>query len=280
MIARISTERVFSLPCFEGLRLLRRYTTEFPNEPLTDLLSLISRVEADAESLDMEASVYLSTLVETDCPLDGPMFYQSCIRAILLKHQPLWARAMRSGRKRFVRTLEPDDQDVFAAAGLLDDFAPYDVVSWWDEVSGLGRVIADHAQMEQAREAELLTIEQERLKLKDAGIFKEPEWPGLDDNFAGYDVLSYEYGSSGIENRLIEVKSTIVSPLRFYVTQNEWGTAKRTGDPYIFHIWDMSKTPPILHVRRVDDVAPHIPSDNGNGRWNTAIIPIGSTTGA
>ena len=274
MTVVISTERIFSLPCFEGLRLLRRYMDDFRDISLPDLLSLIDRVEADAPSLDMEASVQLSTLVEADCPLDGPTFYQSCIRAILLKHQPIWSKTMRSGRKRFVNSLNPDDQDVFAAAGLLDDFAPPNVVTWWDEVSGFGRVISDQAKIEQGRAAEMLTLERERSRLKGIGILREPEWPGLDDNFAGYDVLSYEHGPTGVVNRLIEVKSTIVSPLRFFITRHEWRKAKNTGGRYIFHIWDMSKEPPVLHTRSVAEVAPHIPTDNGKGSWNNAVIPV------
>ena len=121
MTVDISKERIFSLPCFEGLRLLRRYRDNFPDLPIPNLLSLIDSVEADARSLDMEASVHLSALVEADCPLVGPIFYQSCIKAFLLEHKPIWSKAMRSGRKRFVSSLDPDGRDVFAAAGLMDD---------------------------------------------------------------------------------------------------------------------------------------------------------------
>ena len=101
----------------------------------------------------------------------------------------------------------------------------------------------------------MLTLERERSRLKGFGILREPEWSGLDDNFAGYDVLSYEHGPTGVVNRLIEVKSTIVSPLRFYITRQEWRKAKSTGGRYIFHTWDMSKEPPVLHTRSVAEVA-------------------------
>jgi hypothetical protein len=40
-------------------------------------------------------------------------------------------------------------------------------------------------QNKQEREAEALTIEYERNRLKSLGINKEPEWIGLDDTFAG-----------------------------------------------------------------------------------------------
>ena len=274
MTVDISTQRLFSLPCFEGLRLFRNYRNNYRELSLTDLLELIDSVEADAPSLDMQASVCLSSYVEEDCPMQGPFFYQSCIKAILLKRQPIWSKVMRSGRKRFVNSLNPDDRDVFVAAGLMDDPPSVEVVTWWDEVSGLARVISDRAKIEQGREAEVLTLEHERSRLNAAGIVKEPEWPGLDDNFAGYDVLSYDPGPMGVVNRLIEVKSTTASPLRFIISRNEWRKAAQSGKAYIFHIWDMNRRPPVLHTRTVAEVAPHIPSDNGIGKWINAEVPL------
>jgi hypothetical protein len=274
MSGGISTERLFALPCFEGLRLYRRYAANYPNLGANDLLSLIDEIEADAHTLDMEASVYLSTLVETQISLDGHEFYQACIKGVLIKHQPIWAKLMRQGRRRFVRRLDTNDQDVFAAAGLMDIPAPLNVVTWWDSVSGIARLISDHHKMEQGRAAEILTLEHERVRLASIGITKEPEWPGLDDNFAGYDVLSYDHGPSGMINRLIEVKSTTVSPLRFIITRNEWEKAKKAGASYIFHVWNMKPSKPVLHERSVADVEPHIPDDNGKGYWKNAEIPV------
>lgn len=278
MTTPFPTERIFSLPCFEGLRLLRRYILRHPQMAIPELLTMIEQVEADAQSLDLEASVHLSTLVEIDCPLDGHLFYQSCIKAVLVKHQPLWARAMRSGRRRFVQTLDPNDQDVFAAAGLMDDPTPDHVVVWWDAIYGHARLMTDQEKMAQGRSAEILTLRHERERLASLGIAREPLWPGFDDNYAGYDVLSYDHGPTGLQNRLIEVKSTSVSPLRFFLSRGEWKKAEQTGDAYVFHVWDMNKQPPDLHIRTVQDVKPHIPSDNGNGQWNNVLVPVGSAS--
>lgn len=274
MSGTISTERLFSLPCFEGLRLFRKYMADHPDLTIPDLVSLIDRVEADALSLDMEASVYLSEIVEKDCPLDGHAFYQTCIRGVLLKHQPTWAKLMRQGRQRFVKKLDPNDQDIFAAAGLMENPTPLHVVTWWDSVSGYARLLTDQEKMEQGRAAEILTLEYERERLKALGIDLEPKWPGFDDNFAGYDVLSYDHGPHGIQNKLIEVKSTTASPLRFILTRNEWDKAEQAGDSYRFHVWDMTQVPPLLVERAVSDVAPHIPADSGKGRWTNTQVPV------
>ncbi|NKC27772.1 DUF3883 domain-containing protein [Ochrobactrum ciceri] len=158
----------------------------------------------------------------------------------------------------------------------MDDPTPHHVVVWWDIVSGYARLRSDQEKMEQGRFAEILTLDHERERLKAMGIDKQPEWPGFDDNYAGYDVLSYDHGHTGIQTRLIEVKSTSVSPLRFILTRNEWNKAEKSSDAYIFHIWDMSKDKPALHVRRVADIAPHIPADNGKGKWNNVSVPVTS----
>ena len=270
----ISTERIFSLPCLEGLRLLRQYRSMHPNLGSSDLIALIENVEADGESLDLIASKHLDTLVDQNCSMDGSLFYQACIKAILVKHQPIWSKTMRAGRSRFIRILDLNEQDVFAAAGLMDDPPPIEVIKWWDDVSGQARMITDLSKMEQGRAAELLTLEHECQRLAGIGISKAPEWPGLDDNYAGYDVLSYDVGEFGLVNRMIEVKSTTASPLRFYVTRNEWNRAQKAPSAYLFHIWDMSQDSEILYIRTVADVAPHIPSDNKKGVWSTAEIRV------
>lgn len=268
------TERVFALSAFEGVRLIRTYAAKQPDVPVEELLPIIEHIESDAPNLDLQASLYLHGLVELECPLTGDRFYQACITAVVTKHQPNWCKAMKQGRMRFLDSLEQDDKDVFAAAGLAEEPPPIEVVTWWDTVSGYARLLADIEKMEQARKAEALSMEHERQRLKALGIDKDPEWKGLDDNFAGYDVLSYDLGEFAPTNRVIEVKSTIASPLRFIVSRNEWEQAVKFGSAYIFHIWDMQKVPPALCELTVAQVAAHMPTDNEKGKWKTAVIPL------
>jgi uncharacterized protein DUF3883 len=93
---------------------------------------------------------------------------------------------------------------------------------------------------------------------------------------AHYDVLSYDLEGVVEVNIMIEVKSTINSPLRFFLSRNEWNTAEKIGAAYHFHVWDMSADPPILYERSVDDIRPHIPSDNDKGKWSNVAIPVGT----
>ncbi len=225
MSGLISTERLFSLSCFEGLRLFRIYAENHKGLPQAELLELVHQVEADADSLDMQAAVELHAHLDIACQLDGEPFFQSCIKAVVIGHQPIWAKTMRQGRVRFIDSLDSDDRDVFAAAGLLNSPPDIAVVSWWDDVVGHARLAVDIEKMEQARRAETLTIEYEIERLKGLGISKTPEWTGLDDNFAGYDVLSHDLVAGAEVNRMIEVKSTINSPLRFYLSSPDYSSS-------------------------------------------------------
>jgi hypothetical protein len=182
---------------------------------------------------------------------------------------------MRLGRLVFVAKLHEDSQKLFEVAGLLVSPPSADVVEWWDTIGHEVMLETDLEKMAQARAAEKLSFEFEKQRLLNLGIETDPVWVGLDDNTAGYDVLSYEPGHPENTNKLIEVKSTAASPLRFYVTRNEWNQALKSKDAYFFHVWDMQKDPAVLYVRTVAQVEPHIPTDNEKGKWSNTEIPVG-----
>ncbi|MEQ8602871.1 MAG: DUF3883 domain-containing protein [Marivibrio sp.] len=266
------------MPTFEGLRLIRAYLAENSHLNLDSAIAAIQAAEADAVALDLQASAVLHELVPIGASLDGVTFYRSCIETVVVELQPIWAKTMTAGRKRFISKLsDEDDISIFEAGALLADPPSWDDVSWWDSITARVRKAKDAQKMEQARQAELLSIEYEKKRLVDLGLDVEPEWTGFEDNFAGYDVLSYEIGNHGLVSKLIEVKSTTASPLRFMITRNEWNTAQEYSDNYVFHVWDMDRETPVLYERKSADVAPLIPSDNNKGKWSLAEIPLGAT---
>jgi hypothetical protein len=182
---------------------------------------------------------------------------------------------MLQGRSRFYSALERDEQSIFRQAGILDQPPDDGFVEWWDGLTGEMRLLADLERLTRGRAAERLTLAYEAERLAEDGIDQEPQWIGFDDNTKGYDVLSFEWSGNNIVNKLIEVKSTIASPLRFRITRNEWEQAAKFGPSYVFHIWDLQKIPPVLYVRTVDQVQPHVPADNEKGKWQDAEIPVG-----
>lgn len=270
----VGTERLFAMPAFEGLREIRRRLLETPQSTVEEIVSAIRLTEADAQSLDLEASCELHAIVES-CELDGHGFYRNCIRAVVLSRFPIWVKTIKLGRQVLAAKLEDDDHAIFESAGLLASPPGADVVEWWDIIGHEVKLEADLEKMAQARTAEKMSWDFEKQRLLGLGIETDPVWVGLDDNRAGYDILSYEPGVPKNTNKLIEVKSTAASPLRFYVTRNEWTQALKSKEAYCFHVWEMQKVPPVLHVRTVAAVEPHIPTDNEDGKWSNAEIPVG-----
>lgn len=271
--------RLFSMPAFEGLRILRGHFQRRPEEQVSRLVEIVRNTEPNIASYDLEAAIVLHDLVPKDTPHTGVMFYRVCLGAVLLKELPEWAKLMTLGRGRFIKRLSSEEyrdvRSIFRQAQLLDEPPSVGDVEWWDDVQAHVRLQGDAEKMRRARAGEQLSIEYERKRLAKLGLTLEPRWMAIEDNTAGYDVLSYNPGPFGPLNKLIEVKSTIASPLRFFLTRNEWEQANKFGKAYVFHVWDMQKQPAVLYEKTVVQITPHVPQDNMKGQWKTALIPIG-----
>lgn len=261
------------MSAFEGLRILRLRHVSYPGVGLIELADLVRRVEPDGASHDFDAAFQLDPIVVPAAAADEvPDFYQHCIEAAIPAFRPLWGRIITLGRSVFVQKLTRDEVQCFRAAGLLEDPTTRPIISWWDRVAAIARLRSDQEKMERARMAEEMSLEYEARRMKARGIDQVPVWMSIEDNTAGYDIRSFDAGSDGPIARLIEVKSTIASPLRFFLSRNEWETAKKYGPAYCFHVWDLQG--PQLHERTVAEILPHIPTDNEKGKWSNAMIPI------
>lgn len=265
-------ERLFSMSAFEAVRMIRSYRLNHPDLLTSDLIALVRSVEPDAAAHDYGAGQLLDTLVEpTVGDVDPTRFYRACVEAVV--HQNgVWTKIIPRGRRQFVDKLERDEEQCFRAAGLLIDPPTDEIIEWWDRAAGTARLAADYDKLRRARYAERLSLDHERQRLQSLRINLKPVWVSIEDNTAGYDILSYDSGPVNPVNRLIEVKSTVASPLRFFLTRHEWDTANRFGSSYFFHLWDLQANR--LYERRVVDIAPHIPTDNERGRWSVAQVPI------
>jgi hypothetical protein len=269
-------EQLFTLAAFEGLRSVRHHLQQQPSLTLDEARIVVTRVERDAPTFDMDAACELHGVFPDDTPNDGPIFYRTCIDVLLVGGGHGWGRQITLGRTFFTRKLDQDRLSIFRIAGLLHDPPDDEVVDWWDRTARGQRLEAAIARDERSRAAEKLTMDHETKRLRAAGRNEAPVWMSVEDNTVGYDVRSHTITQFGVNNLQIEVKASIANPLEFHVTKNEWRVAQIFGVAYIFHIWDMRRNPPILHVRTVAEVEPHIPKNQADGEWADVIIPLGS----
>lgn len=262
--------RLFSPSAFEALRVIRIFKSQHPDLPGRDLIALIRSINPDAH--DYEAGKILDEVVAIeDLSYNTTDFYRACIE-VLTVQRPIWRKLVILGRRKFTQKLTRDEQKCFEFAGLLDDPPTQHVIEWWDKIAGASRLMADSEKMKRARTAEQLSLAHEVRRLERLGINRAPIWTSIDDNTVGYDLISFDLGFPDPINRLIEVKSTIASPVRFFISRNEWETAVKFGSRYYFHVWDLRI--PKLYERTFEDVKPKIPSDTARGKWTTAEILI------
>lgn len=272
----IDVTRVFAISAFEGLRALRLRRVSHPYLSLADLAHLVRQVDPDGGSHDFEAAFHLEIIVATTAPAtEASGFYRHCIEAAIPAFRPLWGRIITLGRRKFEQKLSRDEAQCFRSAGLLDVPPTPEIIGWWDRVAGHARLRADQEKMARARQAEQLSLEYEAWRLARLAIGKDPIWMAIEDNTAGYDIHSFDIGTDEPVNRLIEVKSTIMSPLRFRLTRHEWDTAVKYGTAYNFHIWNMQALQ--LYELSVADILPHVPTDNERGKWENVEIPVMSS---
>src|SRR5262249_19990860 len=204
------------MSAFEALRNIRRYRRQYPTLSNQELAELVAKLVA---GLDYEAGLYLDRLVDTSVePSDPTTFYRICIESII-DLQSVWVKTVTLGRRKFAQKLSRDQEQCFRSAGLLEDVISLEVMEWWDAAAARMRSIRDNEAMKRARAAEQLSLEYEAKRLRTLCIPKSPVWMSLEDNTVGYDILSYDVGELEPITRLIEVKSTIASPLRFFLSR-------------------------------------------------------------
>ncbi len=185
---------------------------------------------------------------------------------------PIWLSALPSGRRALRNTLTADADECFRRAGAFDSQPTAEVVAFLDRLANLARAQANLPLLESGRYAERLSFEHELARC--ASMLEAPvvEWVSLEDNSAGFDILSSRMISGRLAPKLVEVKSCRGWPLRLIITRNEWDTACRHVDAYILHFWD-------LNVERLFeltwvDLQPHMPIDQGDGRWISTTLNL------
>ncbi len=176
------------------------------------------------------------------------------------------------GRERLRTALSSNEAQCLEAGGLFSRAPTPEILEWWDRLAQTVRASDDSRLLAQGRIAEKLSMDYEVRRLSALGISNLPKWIALDDNSAGYDILSYEKGSVEPVAKLIEVKSCARRPQQIFLTRNEWETAIERAPNYLFHVWILPEEKLIELTQ--DDLRAQIPQDRPGGQWQIAKVTL------
>jgi hypothetical protein len=261
-----------SMSALQGVWALRSYRRRHPELQTVQVVSSIRRTSPDDAYHDYEAALELEIIVEAVQDLDFQRFLRSCISSIVRAQQPWWMPLVPKGREKVRAALNSNEEQCFEDAQLFSTFPDNDVIAWWDSLASEVRAIRQDANNHQGRIGEKLSLEYELRRLKSEGITIDPRWIALDDNSAGYDILSYKRGTVEPVAKLIEVKTCSRTVAKFFLTVNEWRTALERSNHYVFHVWLLPEQK--LIEFSPDDIRQHVPIDRGEGEWQDALITM------
>ncbi len=195
---------------------------------------------------------------------------------VLIEHEaqlrPIWLSALPRGRLALRDVLTADAGECFRRAGAFDAQPAVDVVAFLDRLANLARAQANLPLVESGRHAERLSFEHELARCADMPGAPVVVWVALDDNSAGYDILSSYLVDGRLSPKLVEVKSCRGRSLQLSITRNEWDTACRHTETYVVHFWDLNTER--LYELSWADLQPHIPIDQGGARWDSATLDL------
>jgi hypothetical protein len=235
--------------------------------PVADVLNLSARcgwlfVNADGDLCPSERGQALRQFANFQERL------REQLSDVIASLHPAWSKVLIHGRHELARFAPADVCQCFKEAGLFTMDPTETVVRCWDELANLARGIRSAAALAVGRTGERLSIKYEQQRTQ-----RKPIWQSIESSHSGYDLLSVV--SAADDTRLqIEVKA---SELRLkeafcFLTHHEWQTAE-LAQAHSFHLWYVG-THPQLAVVPIQEFAPHVPSNNGNGEWQSAKVPF------
>jgi len=197
--------------------------------------------------------------------------YQSALliqlEDLILNFNPPWASVLLKGRTEAKNFLPPDALQCFKECGLFGQITD-ELIRFWDKLSLAYRNYSQMKMVEIGRTGEKLSFDHEYERTG-----KAPLWQAVESNLAGFDLLSVS-NKEDLRKLKIEVKATTsnIKYAKFHITKNEWNTAEASID-YIFHLWHITEKPKLYQIT-IEKINDHIPSDKGQGDWESVEIPF------
>ena len=183
------------------------------------------------------------------------------------KHKPLWLKYASFGREKVLQFCSDELKQIFIE-GELDCGNTAEIVIFWDTLAEMARESKKSDNLSIGRLGERLSFIYETERTKE-----EPIWMALEDNMAGYDILSKKNTDDEIKIK-IEVKTSKNKEGLFFLTKNEWEEAE-TSKYYYFHLWNINQvSSPQIGIIGKEEVAIHIPKKQNLGEWNQVEIPF------
>lgn len=256
---------------------ITRHRTRYPHLDLSTVVRQLRAGPSHLSELDYDSAIILAEQIGWDAfrlNTDRRIELSTILLNIVIRVKPNWAHLSIYGRNRVRKVLDADQEQCLQYAGLLDSPPTERVIQWWDRLASAFRAVKDKRNLETGREGERLTIAYEKKRLVSLGLIDlEPIILAIDDNSAGYDVMSFDKDREGNVYELkIEVKASTSSPVWFVISRNEWDTACKNQSSYLFYIWNLETE--LVKTFSVEDLLPHMPKDSGVGRWRDAEFTL------
>lgn len=183
-------------------------------------------------------------------------------------YQPPWIQNATFGRSKVLAFAGAETRQVFVEAGLASGIDT-ETIAFWDMLAGRARGQKNDYLAAIGRIGERLTIQ-----LEEKRTGRKPKWVSVENNADGYDVLSV-VASDNRAQLSIEVKTTKMGYKgHFHITKNEWERAQAALF-HCFHLWSLrgdSGEAAHLATLSLDDIAPHVPINAGNGEWESFLL--------
>lgn len=186
---------------------------------------------------------------------------------LILNFNPTWASLLLKGRSEAKNFLPPDALQCFKECGLFGELTD-ELIKFWDKLSLAYRNFSQIKMTEIGRTGEKLSFDHEFSRTG-----RSPLWQAVESNLAGFDLLSV-VDANNMQKLKIEVKTSTsnIDYAKFHITKNEWNTALASIN-YVFHLWHIEKNP-TLYIVSINQINHHVPSDKGDGDWESVEIPF------
>ena len=254
---------------------LKSHLEKYPDISETDAIRQLRAGPVLRSSLDYQSALEIDGRegLSLFCPsLSRTDELRETILRMAIRLKPLWAKVSPFGRDRVCAIMSPDQIQCFRYAQLLDSVEEA-VWRWWDTLAANFRVERMDRLTEIGRIGEQLSLRFEQSMLRRLGIEAKPRWISLDNNLAGYDILSYRLGTDGAVSKVfIEVKATYSIGRSFILTRREWNFAERAGAASNFHFWYLPNRS--LKEATTAEISESIPVDRGSGTWEQVVLNL------